>query len=91
MISLLNIVPRVVVGLDQDSMTMYVCILDATGHVLVHRNVPTTPAAFLDVAGPYRADLAVAAECMFTWYWLAAIPATPTPPTSPSAGWWSDA
>ena len=39
--------------------------------MLVHRNVPSTPAAFLEVVGPYRADLVVAAECMFTWYWLA--------------------
>ena len=50
---------------------MYVCILDGTGQVLVHRNVPSTPAAFLEVVRPYRPDLVVAAECMFTWYWLA--------------------
>ncbi|MBA3640740.1 MAG: transposase, partial [Acidobacteria bacterium] len=45
--------------------------LDTTGQVLVHRNVPSTPAAFLEVVAPYRADLVVASECMFTWYWLA--------------------
>ena len=50
---------------------MYVCILDATGQVLVHRNVPSTPEALLEVVAPYRDDLVVAAECMFTWYWLA--------------------
>jgi transposase len=50
---------------------MYVCILDATGRVLVHRNVKATPAAFLEIVAPYRDDLVVAAECMFTWYWLA--------------------
>ena len=55
-------------GIDLHVKTMYVCILDATGQVLVHRNVPSTSAAFLEVAGPYRADLAVAAECMFTWF-----------------------
>ena len=58
-------------GIDLHVKTMYVCILDATGQVLVHRNVPSTPAAFLEVIGPYRPDLVVAAECMFTWYWLA--------------------
>jgi hypothetical protein len=26
---------------------------------------------FLEVVAPYRGDLVVAAECMFTWYWLA--------------------
>lgn len=58
-------------GIDLHVKTLYVCILDATGHVLVHRNVKATPQAFLEIVAPYRADLVVAAECMFTWYWLA--------------------
>src|SRR5216683_3709363 len=58
-------------GIDLHVKTMYVCILDAAGHVLVHRNVKSTPEAFLEIVAPYRDDLVVAAECMFTWYWLA--------------------
>jgi hypothetical protein len=58
-------------GIDLHVMTMYVCLLDPAGQVLVHRNVPSTPRAFLEVVAPYRGDLVVAAECMFTWYWLA--------------------
>jgi transposase len=58
-------------GIDLHVKTMYVCILDAAGQVLMHRNVPSTPEAFLEVVAPYRDDLVVAAECMFTWYWLA--------------------
>ena len=58
-------------GIDLHVKTMYVCILDAVGQVLVHRNVKTTPEAFLEIVAPYRDDLVVAAECMFTWYWLA--------------------
>ena len=58
-------------GIDLHVKTMYVCILDGAGQVLVHRNVPSTPGALLEVVAPYRADLVVAAECMFTWYWLA--------------------
>jgi hypothetical protein len=46
---------------------MYVCILDQTGPILVHKNLPTTPAGFLRVIAPYRADLVVAVECIFTW------------------------
>lgn len=53
-------------GIDLHVKTMYVCILDAAGHTLVHRNVKATPEAFLETIGPYRDDL-VAAECMFTW------------------------
>jgi hypothetical protein len=56
---------------DLHVKSMYVCILDATGQVLVHRNVKTTAAAFLEIVAPYRDDLVVAAECMFMWYWLA--------------------
>jgi transposase len=58
-------------GIDLHVKTMYVCILDAAGQVLVHRNVKSTPTAFLESVAPYREDLVVAAECMFTWYWLA--------------------
>ena len=58
-------------GIDLHVKTMYVCILDGAGQVLVHRNVPSTPAAFLEAVAPYREGLVVAAECMFTWYWLA--------------------
>ena len=58
-------------GIDLHVKIMYVCILDATGQVLLHQNVKSTPEAFLETVAPYRADLVVAAECMFTWYWLA--------------------
>ncbi|MBI3491836.1 MAG: transposase [Acidobacteria bacterium] len=58
-------------GIDLHVRTMYVCILDAAGQVLVHRHVKSTPEAFLEIVAPYRDDLVVAAECMFTWYWLA--------------------
>jgi len=58
-------------GIDLHARSMYVCILDAEGQVLVHKNLRTTPEAFLEVVAPYREDLVVAVECIFTWYWLA--------------------
>ena len=58
-------------GVDLHARSMYVCILDAEGTVLVSRNIPASPEPFLELIAPYREDLAVAAECMFTWYWLA--------------------
>jgi hypothetical protein len=58
-------------GIDLHVKTMYVCIVDSAGQVCVHRNVKATPAAFLEIIAPYRQELVVAAECMFTWYWLA--------------------
>jgi len=58
-------------GIDLHARAMYVCILDQTGTKLVHKNLPTTPEAFLRTVTPYREDLVVAVECIFTWYWLA--------------------
>ena len=47
-------------GIDLHVKTMYVCILDAAGQVLVHRNMNATAEAFLEVVAPYRDDLVVA-------------------------------
>src|SRR5262249_29788370 len=58
-------------GIDLHARAMYVCILDQSGTKLVHENLPTTPQHFLRTVAPYRDDLVVAVECMFTWYWLA--------------------
>jgi len=58
-------------GIDLHARTMYVCILDQEGAIVVHKNLPTTPEVFLKAIAPYRDDLVVAVECMFTWYWLA--------------------
>jgi transposase len=58
-------------GIDLHARTMYVCILDQAGETLVHRNMTATPEALLKVIAPYREQIVLAAECMFTWYWLA--------------------
>jgi transposase len=50
---------------------MYLCVLNQEGEILVHRNMPAGPDPFLKVIAPYRADLVVCVECIFTWYWLA--------------------
>jgi hypothetical protein len=57
-------------GIDLHARTLYVCILDQAGTILVHKNMPATPEACLRVVAPYRDDLVVAVECIFTWYWL---------------------
>ena len=58
-------------GVDLHARSMYVCVLDHEGNVLVSKDIPTAPEPFVRPIAPYREDLAVAAECMFTWYWLA--------------------
>lgn len=58
-------------GIDLHARTMYLCILDQAGETLLHRNMPATPEALLKAITPYRDQIVLAAECMFTWYWLA--------------------
>jgi transposase len=58
-------------GIDLHARTMYRCILNQDGAILVHRNMPAGPDPFLKAIAPYREDLVVCVECLFTWYWLA--------------------
>jgi transposase len=58
-------------GIALHARAMYVCILNQSGEILVHRHMQTNPETFLKVIAPYREGLVVAVECMFTWYWLA--------------------
>lgn len=58
-------------GIDLHARKMYICILDSKGDVLVHRNMATNRKQFLHIIEPYREDIAVAVECIFTWYWIA--------------------
>jgi transposase len=58
-------------GIDLHARRMYICILDADGQIRVHRNGPATPEHLLTTIAPYREDLVVAVECIFTCYWVA--------------------
>src|SRR5919205_131359 len=58
-------------GIDLHARTMYLCILNWDGEILVHRNMPAGPEPFLKAIAPYREDVVVCVECIFTWYWLA--------------------
>ena len=58
-------------GIDLHSTKMYLCILDQEGRKVLHRNMKASPEAFLKAIAPFRDNLVVAAECIFSWYWLA--------------------
>ncbi len=58
-------------GIDLHARTMYVCVLNQEGEIVLHRNMPSAPDFFLKAMAPYREDVVVAVECIFTWYWLA--------------------
>jgi hypothetical protein len=54
-------------GIDLHAKAMDVGILDQHGTKLVHKNLLTTPEAFLRVLAPYREDVVGGVECMFPW------------------------
>ncbi len=58
-------------GIDLHARTMYLCVLDQAGEVLLEQAIRCDPKVFLRTIAPYRDDLVVAVECIFTWYWLA--------------------
>jgi transposase len=58
-------------GIDLHARTMYLCILNQDGEIVLHRNMKAAPEPFLKAIAPYQEDLVVCVECIFTWYWLA--------------------
>jgi len=58
-------------GIDLHARTMYLCILNQEGKIVLHRDIKTSPDIFLKTIAPYREDIVVAVECIFTWYWIA--------------------
>ncbi len=51
-------------GIDLHTKNQYLCVLDQQDEILFHKNLPTTPKAFLGAIKPFREDLIVGAECM---------------------------
>jgi transposase len=58
-------------GIDLHTRWMYLCILSHDGDVVLHKNIRTQPEPFLRAIEPYRKDLIVGVECVFSWYWIA--------------------
>ena len=57
-------------GVDLHARSLFINICDPTGVTQFEKNLPATPAAFLDAIKPFP-GLVVGCECMFAWYWLA--------------------
>jgi len=58
-------------GIDLHTKMMYICILNTSGEMVLHQNIATDPAKFLKLIEPFRDDLVIGVECIFSWYWLA--------------------
>lgn len=58
-------------GIDLHAKSMYICILDQEGNIVLHRNIRTNSELFLKTIAPYREGMVIAVECIFMWYWIA--------------------
>lgn len=58
-------------GIDLHARCLYVCILNQMGDVVLHKNIKANPEALLKIIEPYRSNLVIGVECMFSWYWVA--------------------
>lgn len=57
-------------GIDLHKKSMYVCIMDRSGKIFYHQNMPCNFESFLLAAEPYLPNLAVGVEAMYCYYWL---------------------
>jgi hypothetical protein len=53
-------------GIDLHARTMYLCILNQDGEIVLHRNMKAAPEPFLKAIAPYQEGLVVCVECLFT-------------------------
>ena len=58
-------------GIDLHVRNMYVCVVDEQGQVCKERNLRAKPEALLKFLEPFREDVVVGVECIYTWYWVA--------------------
>jgi len=58
-------------GIDLHTRVMYLCIIRDDGEIVLHRNMKAEPESLLKAIEPYRPDLVIGVECIFTWYWIA--------------------
>ena len=58
-------------GIDLHARTMYLCILNKDGQIVLHKNMESSPSALLAAVAPFREKLVIGVECIFCWYWMA--------------------
>ncbi len=58
-------------GIDLHARVMYLCIISSDGEIVLHRNMKADPDSLNKAIEPYRSDIVIGVECIFTWYWIA--------------------
>ncbi len=52
--------------IDLHAKQMYVCIINQAGETVFHANMKTDPALLAAAIAPFREDLVISVECLFT-------------------------
>lgn len=56
-------------GIDLHARSLYVCILNDKGKILLHMNIKASPVGLARAVRPFQDDIVIGVECMFSWYW----------------------
>jgi len=58
-------------GIDLHARLLYVCIINQSGEVCVHKEISADPVKLQKLLEPYLGNIVVGVECMHCWYWVA--------------------
>lgn len=58
-------------GIDMHAKSMYICVMNKEGDILLHRNLRTEFGEFKRKVKKFLPDLSVGAESTYNYYWLA--------------------
>ena len=57
-------------GIDLHARSLYVCIIDQSGQVLVHQEIAADPTKLQQLITPFIGGIVVGVKCMHCWYWV---------------------
>ena len=57
-------------GIDLHTQTMYAVILDSAGNTVKEANIKANPSDLEKLLKPYKNEVVVGVECIFSWYWV---------------------
>lgn len=58
-------------GIDLHARSLYVCIVDNSGNICLHKEIKAAPEPLRELLSPYLGQIVVGVECMHCWYWVA--------------------
>lgn len=57
-------------GIDLHAKSLYICVIDSKGIVVLHKEIKPSPEKLLEILALYKDKVVVGVECMECWYWV---------------------